>query len=705
MSGVLSKFEAIESRIISYSCPKGAPGRVHSLRLRRCFQSACGRSQSIAQESSQPMTDGRPFTIEGDARILDGFNRPDTLMAQRSEQVLGADHKSIWNRNHQKQLNAYDLNRAWTKRLDVRRLDEYGDVLPLEFPGTFTESTSIPDEGALYSALRLANPHMVLKTLLDIVERDGHYASKLLASIPATTFSEVLRCLDPKHFVDRYANLHKEISPRTAHLLGLPNVHEGGYLRFCGVFLSQVNKIITARAQRYPVSTSDIKYLLRCARATGDTQSAEAIWRSVASISRQDQTKRIMLDAECYNHYLATKCWSDSFNAARRYNLRVVPSNLRLREWSVPPYAFQGHQTGPERGIKAQASQIFRKMVESGVPGNEETFCLMMVAMAREGDLSGISTVLRRVWDIDVEALLKEDESKVPPPRSLPVDSPFYPSEQILFTLAHVYGINNTVPTALRLVDYVSRQYDIQIPGNVWNELLEWTFVLAADRSIRNTETNDEGFKIGKLPPASVSHLWNTMTSEPYNVKPTMEMYNRLITNLIHRSRFREAEQRMEEAYRANLKYVRELSRQVLVYQSTAAHNPIAPQRAQAVNLAHLRVRRNRLYIRRWVRHWIRLGSKAAVWKDTSGTFTAQHLPDFLERWKSFLPVRVKYWIAGGEVSFATGVNAANFRMQRKYANRGNTANLLSKRIILPSKVSNPGMLARRLGQGRLMDR
>jgi hypothetical protein len=118
-------------------------------------------------------------------------------------------------------------------------------------------------------------------------------------------------------------------------------------------------------------------------------------------------------------------------------------------------------------------------MVESGVPGNEETFRLLITAMGREGDLDSIANILKRVWQIDVEALLAADETSVPSARSYPEDSPFYPSNKLLFTLAHAYGTNNNIPLALRLVDYVSSQYSLPIPIEVWNELFQWTYVLS----------------------------------------------------------------------------------------------------------------------------------------------------------------------------------------------------------------------------------
>jgi hypothetical protein len=179
--------------------------------------------------------------------------------------------------------------------------------------------------------------------------------------------------------------------------------------------------------------------------------------------------------AECYNDYLATKCWQGSLNPYERFRLRVIPDNITPRTWEVPPYSLKRHFLGPRRGLKAQASHLFRQTVESEVPGNEETFCLMITAMGREGDLDSIANILKRVWQIDVEALLAADETSVPSARSYPEDSPFYPSNKLLFTLAHAYGTNNNIPLALQLVDYVSNQYSLPIPIEVWNELFQWT--------------------------------------------------------------------------------------------------------------------------------------------------------------------------------------------------------------------------------------
>jgi hypothetical protein len=591
-------------------------------------------------------------------------------------------------RHHHRRVDAwyekYDKNGDYARRQQLQRLEGMGDVQSLSFPDLTANTVSSSGTDPLYDALRLGNPHMVLRALVNLVRYDGeHYTGNMLETIPASTFSEILRCLDPAHFVNRFAELQREAGPKTVQRLKLPR-NEDGYLRFCKLFLSQIHRVIGVRAPQHPLSTSDMRYLLKCARAVGSAESAHTIWRSMTSISRKDPEKRVIPDAECYNHYLATKCWGDAFNSNQRYKLRVIPSHLTLRTWTTPPHNFRGHRVGPDGGIKAEVSEIFRQMVEAGIPGNEETFCLMMVALAREGDISGVSNILQRVWGIDVDLVLTNQDSEVPPPRVYPQHSPFYPSDQLLFTLAHVYGINNSIPSALRLVDYISRQYKIDIPLKVWNELLQWTYVTSLARTGQNPETNNEDQKTGQLAPEAVPSLWETMTLEPYNVKPTMEMYNRFITNLLNRGRFGEAKIRIGEAYRANKKYVCQLSKEIRAYRCSHANSPIHAERARNVYMARLRVRRNRLYIRRWVEKWIRSGSSMMRFNET---FCAQDVPNFLKQWERFLPVRVRYRVSNGEVVFTTGVREANFKMQLSFADAADAPNLVSNRLILPRRL------------------
>jgi hypothetical protein len=676
MTSFLLRFGAIESRIASISCPRGTNGRLHALRLRSCFRNYSRVQQATAIEERQSVALAEPlyesngetrgnhdgYIAEGAAEENDG--RPLRLGSRKPQEARGISLQE--NVKIRKQLSRNSRIWGWNMGAGSHSmLPNVGeqDVLPVQFPdGTRVECSA--NENELYQALRIGNPHNVLKALMSLVRFDGlDYYSKILQTIPSNTFSEILRCLDPQHFVSRYGRFHKEISQTYAQVMGLPSVTRSGYHRFNTIFLSQIHGTIKARQRDQPLSLSDYRYLLKCARLTGNIKASQDIWMSMTAVATSGQRSPVTPDGECFNHYLATMTLSDSTSPHLKNRLRVIPDNFIPRSWPMPPYTLRGHRAGPDNGIKANVSQIFRQMVKAGVPGDEETFCLMMMGFAREGDTVSVGSTLRRVWSVDVDALISADESGIQPVKPYALDSPFYPSAKILHTISHAYGINNDVPTALRVVDYVSRQYNIRIPTSVWNELLEWTFVLSKRRY--GGRVKDDGTSIGQLPREAMSNIWATMTSAPYYVVPTMEMYDRYVRNLLHRQRYGEARTVMSAARALHIRHVHTLSRQHIILKSTLQPgHPVSENRMRDLQFSRMRVMRNREYIKRWIRLLI---AGASFQLKYHPNWSARDLPDLLREWKLFIPKRVEYPIATGRVRFYSDVVTDNGAQQRKW--------------------------------------
>ncbi|KAI7560298.1 hypothetical protein KC317_g9815, partial [Hortaea werneckii] len=142
-----------------------------------------------------------------------------------------------------------------------------------------------------------------------------------------------------------------------------------------------------------------------------------------------------------------------------------------------------------------------------------------------------------------------------------PSTSPLHPTPSLLTTLAHAYGINNAIPTALKVIDHFSRCYALSIPHATWSELLEWTFVLSVPRT--GQKAHHDGTRAGQLPLSAVGDLWETMTGgttttmkadgegeverKGYNVQPDMRMYDYLVKNLVLRDMGPEILDRMRE--------------------------------------------------------------------------------------------------------------------------------------------------------------
>ncbi|KAH6680603.1 mitochondrial ATPase expression-domain-containing protein, partial [Halenospora varia] len=465
------------------------------------------------------------------------------------------------------------------------------------------------------------------------------------------SFSELLRYLDPTLLVGPMIEIHKDISPAYATVLGLPNPKAGPYHGVCTMFLFQVRSILFQRHQVSPLSQSDLKYLLKCARVTGKEELAQEIWQTLCRGGNG-----IRPDVECYNHFLAVKCWAGKAHPWKRSIMRVERQSFRYA-----PHGWTTKRSAPG-GIKSVVSGIFREMIRDGLVGDEETFCHMMVAFAREGDMDGVASIIQRIWGVDVDALVSNQPEQ--PPKPYNSDSPFYPSDQLLFTIAHTYGINNAIPTALKLIDYFSRHYLVSIDFNTWGELLQWTYVLTREKKVLPSPEieHEDSPIVPRLPAEAVSRIWQTMTSHPYNVEPTIEMYDKLIMNLIFRQRYGDAQIRMQEGHALYMKIVRELTRYSEHIKSThiaGDKSSLHASKCRELELLQLTVRRKRQYIRKWVRKLIAHGNHM----NEDSRWVGEGLPTILREWKAFLPHRVKVPLHTGHLKMWTGdVNENRYR-------------------------------------------
>jgi hypothetical protein len=501
---------------------------------------------------------------------------------------------------------------------------------------------------------------MALVELSTISEHDK--TASLLLQISPNTFSEILRLVDPTHFLGRHGELRREFSPHYTRVLRVGTTGNHGFHQFYLKYLDHIYRIFVFRRlinPDQPPTLSDYKMLLKAARWTGNRGMANSTWKSlVKNHFSVGVATRVVPDTECFNHYLATLCWSDILNPLYAHQLRTVPSNLQPRTWNRPPRTLAGHRVGPIDGIKVNVSNYFREMAELGLVADVQTLCILMVASGREADLPTAAAILKRVWNIDVEKIMSNQQPQFEPIEGMTPDSALYPSVELLRTIAHIYGINSEIPTAMRLVDYVSRAYSIQIPSQVWFELLQWTHVLVAKR--RGSKAINYDSQVGRLPPTAVSNVWSIMTSEPYNIKPGMEMYDLLIGVHIMNERFGEAQARMQEALALHKRDVNILKRHSYLLLMGSRNNPnsmVTAKHQRDYNFRLLRVKRNREYIRLWLARLIKKGGKSMV---NSRAWRHRNMPDLVKQWISFSSQSVCYPIDTGFVELHTGARTRN---------------------------------------------
>ncbi|EXJ55728.1 hypothetical protein A1O7_08658 [Cladophialophora yegresii CBS 114405] len=331
-----------------------------------------------------------------------------------------------------------------------------------------------------------------------------------------TAFARAICALDPDHFVVPYRDMFRYMKPsletQPKHRV-VKSLEER-----VASFINILDTLVTQRQEHGHALGLDIyRHLLRCTAAAGIGSFARNVFRNFMP------AEEIVPDLDCYNYLMEALTWNDAYSRHERYRLRIVTHNMLRRSGETRPLGFRGHGVASplnpknQESIRLEILSIFNELVNQGLNGNEATFCNLMVAMGREGDLGSVKSVLKSVWNIDVEALDKFDEEELESPTFYEEGSPLRPSARLLTTVVHVFCTNNEVALGGMLLDYISRNYNVAIPGYTWTLLLEWTYVL----SIQNRNSRvDRGFGEGRIARRAVESVYHVFHNEPYNVKP-----------------------------------------------------------------------------------------------------------------------------------------------------------------------------------------
>jgi hypothetical protein len=721
MNTVLLKTEAVGARIASYSCPRGTVGRIHVLRLRRRFQPP-GRPHSIASGNLRDwntnyneLTDGTSNPNLPRKRQQQQSPLPPSSEVQPREVHIGSEsHASLkttfadassTTASYAISSRPHIVRKVWQLPAHLVEASQ-GDTAGLWPIGCGNNGRDHGIADNLRKALQTESPHAIMNALTKLItiSRNKVHAHAVFRRLSPNTFTEILRCLDPEHFVTRYINLQRNnVSLASNSLIALRRQEEQGMYRFCVEFMTRVKAIILARrSSGSKPSMSDYKSLLRCAAAVENPRASQTVWRAMESDGYEP-------DTECYNYYLSGILKVGISNGTQRSDLRTryVPRS-GLRE---PTEVFQSYYERLGVNFRYETTKMFDDMLRRGVAGDERTFCLLMISSARVGDIDSVKSILVRVWGINVDTLMTKNEKDCRVSNSYPMDSPFRPSVTLLLAIAHCFGINNMVPIALRLIDYVSRIYSLAIPIQVWEDLLGVTYAISLPNAVDGMTMENRPPNL-YLRPEAVSVLWSVLTSEPYNIEPNLAMYDRLIVNLLRRQRFGEARERMEEARKVYFRNLHEYEKSVAIenFQSsfferednseelgmmqgtTAYENYLGSRRDKTFH--HLNLKFGRQYFSRWCRMMINLGSRSLL---ENPTFVPKTLPRFIHDFRLFMPPSIRYQTGTGYISFPSGVKFVNWARVVEKKKRPRSLNnskaiqgaTLSKQTVIKSDVED----------------
>ncbi|KAH0265809.1 hypothetical protein KCU91_g11197, partial [Aureobasidium melanogenum] len=474
--------------------------------------------------------------------------------------------------------------------------------------------------------------------LTKVFRAAGDNSLDFIDSLPENTFTEILAHLEPKNNLSKPLIPYSRLSSATVQQLHLPS----SYQVIRRYLLNAVHILDQRRKSGRSLSVVDYSIILGFARWLGLKDIAVTFWKSM-------QADNVVPDLRCYNNFLGAIVSNLRHDPDARQNRRVTSFGMEARRKPNLSLRFAAYHVGIG-GIKDSALELHREMLKSEIVPDEETFRLLILGVGREGDLDTVKKLLRQVWRIDVDAIvdgLEEEHSKHELgflPTSLLHPTPF-----LVYAVAHVFSINNEIPAALKLVDHISQTYNVKVFDYVWQDLLNWTFVLSLPRQASKNEQ-------ALLPKASVQKLWEVMRNEPYNVRPTMDMYNKLIKSLFRQQKTRDMWHYMCEAlplYEAIRKETRSLNK--TLNRVLKLSQPVGTLE-QKYHRSKLNEKASRLFLKRWVR--LLLGSMRS-WRriDCSLHWSTRVIPKIILEWKDFMPSDVWYNIDAGRVSIVFHMN------------------------------------------------
>lgn len=470
----------------------------------------------------------------------------------------------------------------------------------------------------------------------------------LVGSLPQSIFSEAFLLLSPSYFIVPYRDIHQPLHPTAVKIKGhqsLSSIFED----FAGNLAAIVQ---TRQSAGKALSLAEYKHLLDCARSMGDSGMAELVWDAMLNDSA------VTPDLQCYNYYMEAMVWEKSYTGEDRYHLRMTPfayrkrANRYSRSWGWKGYGVQG------RSVRKQVMRVFDEMTANGIPGDEATFVNILLGTARVGNVKGVKSVLKNVWNIHVDALC-DDESEVPPPTPYERSSPLYPTDRLLFAVAQSFGTNSDMNAALRSVEFISRSYNIAVPERVWHELFERAFVLSRPR--RGLDANAK--RLGKVSPTLLFKMYVAMTSDPHNVEPTVDICRMMAKTAWDKRSLFEFQFFIRAAYKLLMEARRKRKEARLILEHYLAEliiddkvNPLILESrgfAEAVrtyDLHRLCTAQHTIIVERLARLLL-----INRWWDsrTDTAWERWHLPRVFEEWQDFLPQTFDVATTAGIVKFA----------------------------------------------------
>lgn len=491
------------------------------------------------------------------------------------------------------------------------------------------------DQNDLLGALRRKDAEQIMD-VLDHAMQQG----KALQSVSQSTWLEIIRLVAPSKGQPGVHRIHRSMNSRKLRQIGYHFTENREKAMRWLMVLAAVR-----RRQGDLMGVAEYRLLLEYASRIGSAGTARALWKDL----KQDG---VLPDVACYNYYME----------ALVYDEKARLSQASRSTHTFPP---QEHQftriTLFKIGLSDEINELFREMASFELAGNTSTFSVLMTALSRDGDLEAVSSIMNRVWGIDVKAMSENTEVEEPPIRYSPT-SPLYPNAKLLTALVNAYGSHNQVPLALRLVDILAHQYDIPFKGNLYYQIIQWTWLQARYRPPAKLRVKERK-KPDSMTLNTVTKLLDTMVGDPYTKSPSIEKYHLGLRGTLGPFRADRSFEPMEDSRALYIRSVNKYRRARMIYLQATKSVARPAYRASLALLkskmdaAEREKRQNQTFLQRFARiilsqyvprEWVVKNSQQKVKQMES--WQTRGIPDFIASWKTFVASVVNYRIGTGRV-------------------------------------------------------
>ncbi|KAL2682741.1 hypothetical protein Neosp_007196 [[Neocosmospora] mangrovei] len=508
-----------------------------------------------------------------------------------------------------------------------------------------------------------------------LVDADANVATAALqelAELPVVTFSEILRWIDPVANNNKYDVAHGlNISLGHTQFTNLGKlVDDFGVRKHHRALLNAATILFDAcQETERNLLVTDYEVFIRCAGAAADPVAAADFFGAIAK-SGLDRRRT----TGTWNEFVKARFMIDPlYYQFDRSRVAVLPRSLKRMERQR--YSLNAHRRLPFNRLRHRVSQDTRALhgkknsfhgyrnhwlrsKEYGTLVDEELLCTSMIAFARGGNMANLRGVVT-IRGFRLKFTENDGITVARGGKNWREGNPREPTERILSAMVESFGCMSRINTAKELLLHFSKWHMIKIPHEIWSSLLNWAYVCAS-KPFQSQRKLIGDYAANRVKPFDIQRIWETMTSEPFNVEPTFEDYSVYIKTLIIQRKFRPA---LDLIRGYAIPYYRHIEQQhedivfdeVLQEFSRPSHQRMQME-AQKEHVWY--------HIATWLNNLLSSAS-ACKWQ-RNGHFMQVVVPEIVQEFSEFFHDQVRYRTAQGHVCIKRDMSVPRFTWSRQ---------------------------------------